>query len=637
MDVDRETLLQVAQATAPVGSWMLNGSTGAVHVSSEVRELLDLSPAPQLSLRRALHLFPPAERRSVAHAVRAALKRGQPFRLEANVRNAGRERTLQVCKAGKPMTDDHGRIVGVRGCLQDITQIRETEAQAQKLARRLESTLEGMSDAFFLVDRSWRFQFLNHEAERLLQCNREELLGSVAWDAFPDALGTDFEAHYRQALSDDQPAYFEAYYPPIDTWFEVRAFPTDQGLAVYFRNITERKEREAERRELTEALREARDRAESANQAKSKFLSAMSHELRTPLNAVIGFAQLLLEQPSPAAHIQQRYTRHILDGGWHLRELVDKVLHFAQLDAGHLEVHNEPLAVTNLIRGSLKHLEAEAERRQVHLLDWSPEHSSLWVNADPLRARQALTHLLENAIRYNRPGGQVRVGWDAFGGQVHIDVSDTGTGITAAQCEHLFNPFERLGRETSTEMGSGLGLTLARQLARRMGGDVRLIRSVPERGATFRMSLPAPQFASSGHALPGNSLQRGRPGQRSRRMEILYIEDNELNMMVVRGLLTASADIHLHEAWTGAQGLEAARHCRPDLILLDLHLPDMHGREVLAGLQKEPELRGTPVVVISADASTDASDELLHQIDSYLVKPFRISDLETLIERFAPL
>jgi len=195
-------------------------------------------------------------------------------------------------------------------------------------------------------------------------------------------------------------------------------------------------------------------------------------------------------------------------------------------------------------------------------------------------------------------------------------------------------PFERLGREAGTIQGSGIGLSLSQRLARMMGGDLNLLVSTPGHGTKMRLTLPRHlENPSAATPEPPVRLNEAAPAAP---MRICYIEDNELNMMVVRGLIHRKPDVELDEAWTGAEGLAQIRQQPPDLVLLDMHLPDMHGREVLRTLRADPNLRHLPVVALSADAVNESLETTDGTLDGYLLKPFRLADLDALIARFAP-
>ena len=633
MVTDQQTLLEVAQATTAIGGWMLDRSTQVIHLSMETRRLLELPPDRPLNLRTGLGLYPPEHRATVTRATHAALHHARPFQVDVDIHTTSGRR-LHVRKLGKPLMDDYGNILGLRGALQDLTDIKAAERQARRLSQRLETTLESIADAFFLVDPAWRFTYLNREAERQLNCRREQILGRVAWEVFPEALGTAFEANYRHAMAKRDPVVFEAYFAPVETWFEARAYPSEEGLAVYFRDITQRKQGEAEMAQLNEDLRQARERAERASRAKSEFLAAMSHELRTPLNAITGFAQLLHHTPPEASADRDHHLDQILSAGWHLRDLIGDVIDFAQIEAGQLAVHAEPLAVDALVRNSSAMIGEQARRRGLFVDCQDTAEPAPWARADPVRSRQILLNLLSNAIKYNRPGGTISVSWSAAEHGVHIDVADTGSGIPHARRERLFEPFERLGREAGSIEGSGIGLSLSRRLARMMSGDLNLLTTAPGRGTTMRLTLPhhlnEPSPSSAEIPLRLDETRPAAP------MRICYIEDNELNMMVVRGLIRRKTGVELDEAWTGAEGLARVRQCQPDLVLLDMHLPDMHGREVLRALRADPELCRLPVVALSADAANETLETADGTLDGYLLKPFRLADLDALIARFAP-
>jgi PAS domain S-box-containing protein len=360
--------------------------------------------------------------------------------------------------------------------------------------------------------------------------------------------------------------------------------------------------------DITEHLRladaeRARESAEAASRAKSDFLSRMSHELRTPLNAILGFGQLLALDKDPGLTTRQReWTDQIKRAGWHLLTMINEMLDLSRIEAGQLSLEIVSVQVRAVLLECAAMVAEAAQARGVHIQDVSTE-PDLAVEADTTRLKQILTNLLSNAIKYNRAGGQVRcqlrVGAQ---GQVEIHVSDEGEGLSAEQLAHLFQPFNRLGREGGQIEGTGLGLVISRHLAEAMGGQLQA-QSRPGTGSTFIVSLPAAVSGSGPSSPSGTAFGDLIPEYRWRRVH--YIEDNPTNAIVMQGILARRPQIQLTVSDTATQGLAAIAAETPDLILLDMHLPDMDGLEVLKRLRDQPETEMTPVLVVSADATVE--------------------------------
>ena len=390
--------------------------------------------------------------------------------------------------------------------------------------------------------------------------------------------------------------------------------------------------------ELQRAIGEAQDArrsAEQANRAKSEFLSRMSHELRTPMNSILGFAQLLARKE--LAQDQRRGVDHILKAGRHLLNLINEVLDIARIETDRQTFSLEPVPVGATLRETLSLVRPLAAQRDCTILDDGVTCTDFHVQADRQRLTQVLLNLLSNAVKYNRPGGIVRVDCDlsssGVGQMVRIHVHDTGRGITASKLQHLFVPFERLGAEQSDVEGTGLGLALSRRLAEAMGGRIE-VQSTPDVGSRFTVVLPLAesplQRLGSQPERPGN----GRPAPANRPAKLLYIEDNLANLSLVETLFAARPGLTLIPALQGQLGLDLAWEHGPDLILLDVHLPDMPGDEVLGRLRADARTATTPVIVISADAMPSRSERLLKRgAQAYLTKPLDVDEFLETVDR----
>ncbi|WP_211172450.1 ATP-binding protein [Massilia forsythiae] len=395
-----------------------------------------------------------------------------------------------------------------------------------------------------------------------------------------------------------------------------------------------------------EAQRAHRE-AESANRAKTEFLSRTSHELRTPLNAILGFAQVL-EQDAHDPPTRQGAAQ-ILGAGRHLLGLIDEMLDITRIEAGHLDLAQEAVDVHGLLREALALTLPQAQRHGIVLHGPQDRHGATAVLADRKRLLQVTLNLLSNAVKYNRPGGSVRIGAHVHpspdGGRVRIDVTDTGPGIPARLQGRLFTPFDRLGAEQRPVEGSGLGLALSKHLADAMGGTIG-VDSTPGQGSRFWIELQAADAPAGAPAAfqplvqapvqpPMQALVQtaAQPtGQRAR--TVLYIEDNSSNLALVETLMARRADLRLVSAVTGADGLRVAREEGPELVLLDLHLPDMTGEEVLARLRASGAAGQAPVVVLSADALPSTAERVRAAgADDFLSKPLNVAAFFSTLDR----
>jgi PAS domain S-box-containing protein len=418
----------------------------------------------------------------------------------------------------------------------------------------------------------------------------------------------------------------------VDHDYEVRLNPLPDGSYIAtVRDITERKNAEA-------ALAQAKESAERANRAKSEFLSRMSHELRTPLNSILGFAQVL--ERGELTTQQDKSVQHILRGGRHLLQLINEVLDIARIEAGRQQLSLEPVRISAVIQEAVGMVRPLAAQWDVRVeagdeLEWRDRY----VSADRQRLAQVLLNLLSNAIKYNRRGGVVRVhvacpaDSDASP-RVLIRIEDTGPGIPADRVHELFTPFARLGAERGEVEGTGLGLALSQRLMEAMGGVLALERSTPE-GSVFRLELTPSK--SPLNALEGSAAATEDGEAPHGPATLLYVEDNLANLSLVETVLQSRPRWKTIPALQGQVGVELARQHKPDLILLDLHLPDIPGDEVLRRLRADERTAHIPVVVISADAMSSSSERMIARgAAAFLTKPLDIHEFVVTLERLLP-
>jgi len=392
--------------------------------------------------------------------------------------------------------------------------------------------------------------------------------------------------------------------------------------------------------DITEHLRleeaeRAREAAELSNRAKNDFLSRMSHELRTPLNAMLGFAQLLeIDRRNPLTPGQRPWVAQIQQAGWHLLEMINDVLDLSRIDSGNLRLQTGTLDLRELVDATTALVASDAAKRGIRIsAELAPEASAIL--GDGTRVKQILTNLLSNAVKYNIDGGRVHVA-SRLGGPdlVEVSVTDTGLGMTPEQMEELFRPFNRLGRERTALQGTGIGLVISRRLAELMGGSIR-VKSVTGQGSSFILRLPK---AIDPDTVPSSLDDLSALSADYHRRIVLYIEDNETNIEVMRGIVAQRAQVQLEIATTGLGGLAAVRERRPHLLLLDMHLPDMAGLDLLHHLKADPATSTIPVIVVSADATAQQVDAALDAgAVRYLTKPVGVNELlsalDDLLER----
>jgi signal transduction histidine kinase/CheY-like chemotaxis protein len=398
--------------------------------------------------------------------------------------------------------------------------------------------------------------------------------------------------------------------------FEIRATKFEDDIVSVWMDSTDC------RREAAAAQRAA----ELATQTRNGFLSQVSHELRTPLNSILGFAQLLADDDLTDG--QNECVQQVLDAGSHLLRLVDDVLQISRLDDGSMTAVLEPVAVVDAVASCIDLMRPLAKERGVRITVNSKVDSDQCVNADLTRLNQIVLNLLVNAIRYNKPQGLVDVVILRDGGRVHVTVNDTGLGMEPAELELAFAPFKRL--RPTTAPGIGLGLTIARRLAEVMSGHI-VASSTPGVGSSFRLDLPSidlPEATSTPIATVHPPHEDERPALR-----ILLVEDNPSNVRLLERVFARRPGVTWMIAITGQESLLIARSFQPEVILLDLCLPDLSGEEVIDALLREPTTCDIPIVAVSASADSTRMTEVLGRgAASYLTKPLDIRSLWATIE-----
>ncbi len=563
------------------------------------------------------------------------------IRLRTEVK--GHQRTQRTLRAQHRMLERlQGSLEGrIRERTADVTQanewLREEIAQREQLERERENLgriIEGSQDFISLATLDGRPTFINEAGLRMVGL---EHMAQAAGRQLTDFFQPEDQSFVRDVATETlwQTGRWEcdfrfrhqrtgAAVPVSWSQFLVHDPRTGEpaGIATVARDITERKQTEV-------ALRDAKDEAEKANRAKSEFLSRMSHELRTPLNAILGFGQILQTQASDPGH--KHCAAHVVTAGRHLLSLINEVLDIARIEAGRVELSLGPVFIHEVLAETLDLLRPAATARGTVIETPLHAGAQLGVTADRKRFKQVLLNLLSNAIKYSLPGSRVLVDcrptppW-----QVRLSVQDFGPGIAPDKLARLFVAFDRLGAEDTPVQGTGLGLALSKHLVEAMGGQIG-VDSTPGKGSTFWVQLPQAHRPLAGPLaeLPPVAAPEKpaapEPSMSARPLTLLYIEDNPSNLSLVEFVLAQHPQVRLLTATRGAEGVEVARQEQPDMVLLDLHLPDMTGWDVLTTLQTDERTRAIPVAGISADATRATIARLLDAgACAYLSKPLNV-------------
>ena len=515
-----------------------------------------------------------------------------------------------------------------RECLEHL--VNERTDELRKQSKRNAAIVNAAIDGFFMTDMQGYLRDCNEVYCEMLGYSKKEITELHITDILENSVTRNQIKSQIQIAIERGHDRFDTRHRRKDGSLvnvEVKVTVAQIGDETFFfafvHDITTRKQNEA-------SLISAKEEAERANNAKSRFLSRMSHELRTPLNAIIGFGQLLKSDTSyPLSSDQSDSVKEILNAGNHLLELINEILDLARIESGRFDFVLEPVKISPLAMECVTLLQPLINTRQINIaLDMDNNCSVL---VDRLRMRQILLNLLSNAIKYNRHAGSIRIGCEHFQDTIRITMLDTGKGIPADKLPSLFKPFERLESAYDSIEGSGIGLALSKKLTEAMNGTIGVESSVGQ-GSVFWVRFPRV------NNVPSDSTDTQTHGvvlseAATVTSKLLYMEDNPANLRLVQKIITKYSNLELLDAHLGNLGLEIARTHRPDLILLDINLPDMDGFEILKQLQDNPVTCDIPVLAISANAmSRDIKRGLEAGFVDYLTKPLDIPKFLAVID-----
>jgi PAS domain S-box-containing protein len=545
------------------------------------------------------------------------------------------------------LRDPQGGIIGYLLIGTDNTARKQVEAEQMRLDQRLRdqqfytrSLIESNIDALMTTDPRGIITDVNQQMEALTGCTRDELIGAPFKGYFTDP--DRAEAGIKRVLSGSKVTDYELTARARDGKETVVSYNATtfhdrdrklQGVFAAARDVTERKRFEQTLQENNVELERARTAAEKANLAKSDFLSSMSHELRSPLNAILGFAQLINSDSPPPTPSQVASIDQILHAGWYLLDLINEILDLAQIESGKLALSREPTSLAEVMLECQAMIEPQGQKRGIKMT--FPESGvPCFVDADRTRLKQVLINLLSNAIKYNQPNGTVVVDYiRTTPERIRITVRDSGAGLPPDMLAQLFQPFNRLGQERSTEEGTGIGLVMSKRLVELMGGLIG-VESTVGSGSVFWFELnsTAEPRLEAGTAEAAEAPPA--PIQRCMHLRtLLYVEDNPANLKLIEQLIARRADIRLLTARDGMLGIQLARTHRPDVILMDINLPGISGIEALKMLRDDPATAHMPVIALSANAMPrDIEKGLQAGFFRYLTKPIKVDEFMDTLE-----
>ncbi len=521
----------------------------------------------------------------------------------------------------------------VGAALSDITEQVLLQKSMQESEERYRTLVEWSPEPV-LVQRDGIIIYINPAAIRMFSATlASEVVGRKLLDFMMSETGLQV---LSTQMYEQQYLRLDGAVIDVEVLSTVIIYDGKPAMYVAMRDVTERKRLDAILQEKNAELEKARLIADKASLAKSDFLSSMSHDLRTPLSAILGFAQLIESgkpEPTPS---QKKSIEQILKAGWYLLELINKILDLALIESGKLTLEMEKFSLEELIRECLTMIEGQARGRSV-ALSFVPSEAACFAHADRTRLKQVLINLLANAIKYNKSGGEVTVGYTLVSETaVSIFVRDTGSGLSPEQLDQLFEPFNRLGQMASVEEGTGIGLVVCKRLVTLMGGKITVASRAWE-GSVFTVELAlSPALAQPPRALAAEEqsvvVSSGNEASHPKYL-VLYVEDNQANLMLVEDLLARRGDIRLVTALDGPSGIEIARSVLPDLILMDINLPGMSGIQALKILLETEATAGIPVIAISANAiPRDIERGLALGFCRYITKPLNVKQFMEMLD-----
>ncbi|MER3435981.1 MAG: hybrid sensor histidine kinase/response regulator [Leptolyngbya sp. ERB_1_1] len=493
--------------------------------------------------------------------------------------------------------------------------------QAEFAYRRIDQLLERMSDAFVALDRDWRITYQNAASEWINSNKpRSEVIGKTLWEEWPAAIGSIAEQQYRRAIAEQIPVHFEQHYhepPDHDVWLEVHAYPFEEGLGIFYRDISDRKAIEQQREQLLAQEYAAREAAEAANRIKDEFLAVLSHELRTPLNPILGWSRLLKNGNLDATKTAQAID--IIERNAKLQtQLIEDLLDVSRILRGKLSLNTVPVDIEAITKSALDTVRLSAEAKSIQLqTHLHPIHDR--VLGDAARLQQVVWNLLSNAIKFTPEGGRVEIRLEQIETHVQIPVSDTGKGITPEFLPYVFEYFRQADSTTTRKFGGlGLGLAIVRQLVELHGGTVQASSPGEDQGSTFMVRLPCLKTSSDlSHDSPASPDSQAMS---LANVLVLVVDDEEDSRELIAFILRQSGAI-VTMLSSAIEALAAIGQTEFDVLISDIGMPQMNGYMLMQQIQQRNKVQPIAIALTAYAGETNQQEAIAAGFQCHLAKP----------------
>jgi PAS domain S-box-containing protein len=526
----------------------------------------------------------------------------------------------------KTIFDKNGKLVRVIGYIRDFKKNKIAKNQLTVESNFLKNILENMNDAFISLDRKGRYTYMNAKAGEIVGRNPRQIVGKKIWDEFPEIVGQSFQFNFEKVLNEQVFSQTEEYFESFDKWFQNSIYPIENGIAVFFVDITNRKKIEIE-------LTNAKEKAEESDRLKSAFLANMSHEFRTPMNGILGFSSLLSE-PGLDKEEQQEYIKLIQISGVRMLNLISEIIDISKIESGMMEINLESVNINEKMEFVFDLLKMDAEEKSIELLYDSNQSSDLCIVTDSEKLYAILTNLVKNAIKYTNKG-TIEFGYEVRNEVVEFFVKDTGIGIPLDRQSSIFERFIQVDMvNIQARQGAGLGLAIAKAFVQILGGEIWL-KSQEGMGTTFYFSLPL-NTKNKGNKSQTNRIQKcgkkNKP-QIELQLKMLIADDDTIS----RKLILKSVNEFGREIIEAKNGREAIEKFKEnpdiDLILIDVQMPEINGYEATKEIRK----LNKDVIIITQSAfglDGDREKAILAGSNDYITKPVDKNELVHMLSKY---